>query len=540
MFVIRDTNIKKIIRANGGIYTLCVFTLLSTVCNCYVPVATGIFIDGLINHSPVTSMLVKMVLFAVLAICFSALNDIIGSHCSHNLEMAIQHYILKTTNTLPPIEADNIIQKGGSGKFLRDATTLSSISRRVIGLVVNALIYYLITICILFYKNAILGCIGLILLPACFLPLRIYTTYYDKTCHRFRIENDKCMSRVYCFLLSLPYLKAMNAVFPLSNRLLRAFTDLKTASQKVDMLDILFDYMLRVFVLLGEYGVLLVGGILVVNGRLTAGDLVALQILILQTLHALTNLFSGLPLFETVKEGITSIEEFTMSDAIENDKGKRDLASFQGNITMSHVSYHYQGQDKLAINDVSISISKGKCVAIVGANGAGKTTLAKHLSCYAIPTSGEICYDGVNQNELNRDSLRDKISILFQDSMLISGTIRENITLGKDYCEEELNDVIEVCGLNEIIARKSNGLDTLLENDKMLSGGERQRVALARVLIRKPVLAILDEVTNHLDAEGEALVTDLLPRLKKNCAVVIITHDKKIMQLADEVIHLSG
>ena len=179
-------------------------------------------------------------------------------------------------------------------------------------------------------------------------------------------------------------------------------------------------------------------------------------------------------------------------------------------------------------------------MALSGSNGAGKTTLLKLISGYLEPDCGIIEIAGVPLSTWQKKAFREKISAVFQDELIISGTIRDNITLkNRKYTKQELEDALHLSGADSLVRRMPEGLEHRIGLDGGgLSGGERQKVAIARALIRQPDILIFDEVTNHLDYESRCMVKNLLNTLRGRTTVLIVSHDPEILSLCDEILNL--
>ncbi len=193
--------------------------------------------------------------------------------------------------------------------------------------------------------------------------------------------------------------------------------------------------------------------------------------------------------------------------------------------------------EKPVLKNISLTIKKGQNVAFVGNSGGGKTTLVNLLPRFYNIQDGEISIDGQDIKSLNIDSLRDKIAIVFQDNFLFSGTIRENILLGKnDATEEEMSQAIENACLSDFVESLENGLDTEIgERGVLLSGGQKQRIGIARAFIKDAPIVILDEATSALDNKSEAVVQQAINNLMQHRTVLIIAHRLSTVRHADKI-----
>jgi subfamily B ATP-binding cassette protein MsbA len=230
-------------------------------------------------------------------------------------------------------------------------------------------------------------------------------------------------------------------------------------------------------------------------------------------------------------------EIFALQPAITDDADAVELKGINKEIRYEHVTFAYK-EGVEVLKDINITAPVGKTVALVGNSGGGKSTVVSLLPRFYEVTKGCITVDGVNINHFKLQSLRDQMAVVFQDNFLFSGTIRENILIGRPGAtEEELQQAIKNAHLEEFIATLKDGLDTELgERGMTLSGGQRQRVAIARAFVRNAAVVILDEATSALDNKSEAVVQQALDNLMKNRTVFVIAHRLSTVINADKIV----
>lgn len=244
----------------------------------------------------------------------------------------------------------------------------------------------------------------------------------------------------------------------------------------------------------------------------------------------------------SVQYSFMAIERiFKILDSSPNIKDREDaieLKDFKNDIYFDNVRFAYI-KDKYVLNNINLTIKHGETVAFVGNSGGGKTTLASLLPRFYNVTKGYIKIDGIDINKYTLKSLRNNISVVFQDNFLFSGTIRENILLGKlDATEEQLNKAVKMACLDEFISTLEKGLDTEIgERGILLSGGQKQRVAIARAFLKDAPIVILDEATSALDNKSEAIVQTAIDNLMKDKTVIVIAHRLSTVKNADKRIY---
>jgi ATP-binding cassette subfamily C protein len=206
-------------------------------------------------------------------------------------------------------------------------------------------------------------------------------------------------------------------------------------------------------------------------------------------------------------------------------------------IAFDRVSFRYEGSREAAVSNVSLTIAAGATTALVGPSGAGKSTLADLLLGLIEPTEGEIAIDGQRLDASRLASWRSQIGYVHQDSFLFHDTVRANLLWAQpDATPDDLRRVLGLAAADDFVSRLPAGVDTVIgDRGVLLSGGERQRIALARALLRRPRLLILDEATNALDSENEGRIQQAIERLQHHTTIVLITHRLATVRLADAI-----
>jgi ABC-type multidrug transport system fused ATPase/permease subunit len=212
-----------------------------------------------------------------------------------------------------------------------------------------------------------------------------------------------------------------------------------------------------------------------------------------------------------------------------------------GEVEFRHIAFSYPSRRELTVlKDISIHAKKGQQIALVGPSGAGKSTISSLLLQFYQPNSGAIYFDGKPASSIPLSQIRLQMAVVPQDVLLFGGTIRENIAYGKpDATLEEIEAAAEKAYAHDFIKGFPEGYETLVgERGIKLSGGQRQRIAIARAILKDPVILILDEATSSLDSASESLVQDALENLMKNRTSFVIAHRLSTIRNADQIIVL--
>lgn len=283
--------------------------------------------------------------------------------------------------------------------------------------------------------------------------------------------------------------------------------------------------------------VLWFGNHLILTGEMTIGKFASFLAALLMLYKPMKNLGDTLTAIQQFFVSLSRVFElFDLETEIKDKEDAKELKGLEHNISFEDVNFEYKKGIRI-IKDFNLTVAKGETMAIVGNSGGGKTTLVNLIPRFYDVLSGSIKIDGEDIRNYTQTSLRNIMSVVFQDNFLFAGTIRENILMGNpDASEAELNNVIQAAHLDEFINSLPNGLDTIVgERGTSLSGGQKQRVAIARAMIKKSDIVILDEATSALDNESEAIVQSALDNLMKDKTVFVIAHRLSTIQNADRI-----
>lgn len=284
-------------------------------------------------------------------------------------------------------------------------------------------------------------------------------------------------------------------------------------------------------------GILWFGSQEVTAGRLKPGDLVSFLLyggVVAGGVGALVTVFSQ---FQEAMGATKRIFEIldTRSD-VQDKVGAREMSTALGGLDFEGVSFAYEGKLEV-VRDITLSIAPGEIMALVGPSGAGKSTLFNLIPRFYDPSSGSIKLDGIDLRDMTIASLRANIAIVPQDTLLFSGSVRENILYGRlDAGEDDVVEAAKTANAHQFVMELPQGYDTLVgERGVKLSGGQRQRIAIARAILRNPRILLLDEATSSLDSESEGLVQEAMGRLMQGRTTIIIAHRLSTVQIADRI-----
>ncbi|WP_438491629.1 NHLP family bacteriocin export ABC transporter peptidase/permease/ATPase subunit [Streptomyces asiaticus] len=288
--------------------------------------------------------------------------------------------------------------------------------------------------------------------------------------------------------------------------------------------------------------ILWIGGLRAVEGHISIGLLVAFQALVTRFTAPITRLngvAGRIQDFSADVARLKDVENFPVDSLYTRDEPREDTRRLTGQVTLESITFGYNPLDEPLLRDFSLSVGPGRQVALVGASGSGKSTVSRLVSGLYTPWEGVIRIDGQRLEDIPRGALAASVSFVDQEIFLFEGTVRDNVALwDPSISDEAVVEALRDAALYDVIARRPEGIHCRVEQDgRNFSGGQRQRLEIARALVRRPSVLVLDEVTSALDARTEQLVMDNLRR--RGCACVVIAHRLSTVRDSDEILVLN-
>ena len=478
-----------------------------------------------------------VVLFAAFQGIMRYLNDYISAWTSQKITNDVKIDLFHKLVYMNPQFYDENPSGIVISRYMNDPQTASSGIVEKIKVFTTSLFGAGGLIAVMLYSSWKLAIIGVLVLCIAFIPVALI---------RKRIKSASNQNMVISGNLTTDINETYNgnkviAAYQLQERQEKAFNAQIHESFRVNMSltkrSAWMSPMMYTIASMGIATVLGYGTHLITSGQMTAGSFASFVTSLLLLYKPVKTLGNTLTSIQTIFVAMGRVFELfdLNSDIIETETPKT-LTEFNSNITFKNVDFEYI-ENQPVLNNINLVVNKNETIAVVGNSGGGKSTLVNLIPRFYDVKNGSITIDGVDIRELSINSLRNNISMVFQDNFLFTGTIRENILMGNpNASEDDLVQAIESAHLQEVIAELPDGLDTLLgERGLTLSGGQRQRVAIARAMIKHAPIVILDEATSALDNKSEAVVQKALDNLIQNKTVFVIAHRLSTIQNADRI-----
>jgi ATP-binding cassette, subfamily B, bacterial len=386
---------------------------------------------------------------------------------------------------------------------------------------------------------------GLVFLmgPPLYLVIRHYQRAVKKAARRQRAKDGEIASLATEALTAMPVVKAFGTEQFEHDRVERRSEERLEVGVEAVRLEARFGGLVDMLGAVSTALMLGVGVFSVAQGRITVGTLVVFVAYSGKLYKPLRDIARQTTRWARTMARLERIGEILRCDEVLEEHGAptaRTLRRASGEISLHNVSFRYV-PERWAIRDVSLHVPAGRTIAVVGGSGAGKSTLGALVARFYDPLSGRVCFDDRDARDCSLEWLREQVGVLQQDTILFSGTIRENIAYGRIAAAWRIEQCAELAGAMEFINDLPRGLDTVLgPGGAGLSGGQRQRIGIARVLLRDPPVLVLDEPTTGLDALSERRVLDGIFSLMEGRTTIVVTHSLPLARRADEVVVMAG
>lgn len=356
----------------------------------------------------------------------------------------------------------------------------------------------------------------------------------------FRVEVEQLSARVSEMAALMPITRGHGLEDVATARVAERADSVRRAGRDLDVLNGRFgalswiSYQVLGLLCLVGAATLAVTGIV----PITPGQVVLLSTYFGMLTNAIVMLMNAAPIFTRGMDAMRSIADVAEELDVEDSRGKTEVTSVRGDLRLERVVVRYPGDETPALDGVDLEIPAGTTVAFVGPSGSGKSTILNTVLGFVQPASGVVRVDGRDLAGLDLRTLRRFVSIVPQETVLLAGSVRENVAYGSSHVDDvDVYSALAEANALDIVSGSPEGLDTLVgERGSRLSGGQRQRLAIARALIREPRILVLDEATSALDSASEARVTEALDRARRGRTTLIVAHRLSTVRGADLIV----
>lgn len=460
------------------------------------------------------------------------------SHALRRIEFRLRALLTERLQQLSIAFHDNAESGRIQSKVLRDVESIYAMCQAVAHTVLIAGVTWLFAMTSTLVKAPVVAVFFAASVPLALWFGRTFRRPLAARQHEFRAGVEAMSARVAQMVEMIPVTRAHGVEDREMAAVSQQLDTVLLQGRQLDTANGLFQASLWVGVTAISLTATAFAGYLSWRGRISIGDVVMYSAFYQMLLGSVQALLGTVPTVTQGLEAFRSINEILERDDLERNAGKAPVTRVDGALVFERVSFLYPGSRTPAVDEISLSISPGECIAFVGESGSGKSTLMRLAIGLARPTRGRLLLDGRDMNTLDLRGYRRFIAVVSQRTVLMAGTIRANLTYGLDDMHEEaLRQALAAANALEFVEQLPQGLDTLIgERGARLSGGEAQRLAMARALIRDPRLIILDEATSALDLRNESLIQEATHRLMANRTTLIVAHRLSTIRRATRVV----
>ena len=517
------------------------FYILKTVPVLVMPIITARIINLAADPpedlwTQLTADIIIMVALLVLNIPNTITQYRFDSVISRKVEAAMRGAMVRKLQQLT-IPFHKRMQSGRiQAKIISDVNTIYELSSHLFTTLPSIAINMIMALSVVITSNMTIFLFFLLTIPCSVITVRAFRKPIMVQNRAFRKGMEHTSSNV----ADMVEMTEITRAHALENREIDKMTSilnrLATTGFKLDMVTSLFGSVSWVVFQLFQFLCLIFSAYMAYTDRIGIGDIALYQSYFTMLTGQVSTIIGLLPTISKGFESITSMGEILTSDEVEQNEGKPELPELRGEFEFRDVCFAYEDGLPL-LKNMNLKVRAGETVAFVGESGAGKTTMLNLLLGFNVPESGAVLVDGQDLTKIDLRSYRRHLATVPQNSVLFTGTIRENITYGlKDCSEERLQQALDAACLTDFINSLPDGVDTKLEeHGANLSGGQRQRLSIARAIIRDPDVIILDEATSALDSVSERMIQDAINNLAKGRTTFIVAHRLSTIKSADRI-----
>ncbi|PPR10079.1 MAG: Lipid A export ATP-binding/permease protein MsbA [Alphaproteobacteria bacterium MarineAlpha11_Bin1] len=467
--------------------------------------------------------IIGLAIISGLAGYFEAVNmEVIGHRMVANLQSSMYRGVIRTDLQFFLDNSVGIL----ISRFINDANLLRhSMAKALTGLIKDSLLVIFLLM-ILVFHNWSLALLTIIVFPLALYPIVKIGKRIRKISRNTQIETGDLTTLLDETFQGARHVKAYTMEKRESDRASDAIERVYQLTRKAARIQAISRPLMESLGGIALACAILFGGLLVIDGQMTTGELASFMAALLAAYKPMKNIAN---LNATLQQGLAATQRvfaiLDLGSKITNSENARTIHDIRGQISFEDVHFQYN-EKSTALNGINLQVDAGKTAALVGPSGSGKSTVLNLIPRFYDVGSGKVLIDGQDVRDITLESLRSGIGLVSQEILLFDDTIRANIAYGKpDATDEEIVRAASDAGAAEFISEFPNGYDTQVGGrGAKLSGGQRQRIAIARAMLKDAPILLLDEATSALDTETERLVQGALSRLKQGRTTLVIAH----------------
>lgn len=516
-----------------------VLAAVSVILQLYVPILFGNAIDEIVarnqvHFSKMWQYLWQILILAALSGAASWVMNLINNRMTYRTVQDIRTKAIRHIQVLPLSYLDRHSTGDIISRVIADADTLSDGLLLGFTQLFSGVVTIMGTLVFMFSKNVFITLLVIVLTPLSFFVAKFISSHSFQMFRRQSEARGSQTALIEEMIGNQKVVQAFGYEEKSSARFSRINEELKEASQHAIFYSSLTNPATRFVNNLIYAAVALTGALLIPKGALTVGGLSVMLAYANQYMKPFNDISSVITELQNALACASRIFSL-LEEEPESSDASGTLSDVKGNVAIEHVSFRYV-PDKPLIEDFNLKAAPGRRIALVGPTGCGKTTFINLLMRFYDVDSGTISVDGKSIRQVSRHALRSSYGMVLQDTWIKSGTVRENIIIGKpEASEEEIIQAAKMSHSWEFIRRLPDGLDTILKEDS-LSQGQKQLLCITRVMLCLPPMLILDEATSSIDTRTELMIQKAFDRLMQGRTSFIVAHRLSTIRGADEIL----
>ncbi len=454
-----------------------------------------------------------------------------------HIEYALRSSLIQKLQELSIMFHKNTNSGKLQSKIMRDCENIEALLSMIFRNFFIIVISMLIAIGVTLFKCPVVMLFFLFMVPAEIILLKVLRKTIQRKNNEFRSEIENAQSDVSEMIELIPVTRAHGLQSREIQKMDCRLNSVMGTGYSLDKTNNLFGACSWVLMQTANLACLSFSGYLAYKGKITVGEVVLYQTYFSQIVGNINSLLNLYPQITKGLESINSVGEILAEEHVEINNSLIPLDNIQGLVEFRNVYYKYEDSSKWTLKNLNLSVKAGESIAFVGGSGSGKSTILNLLIGFDRPQEGKILIDGINMQNIDINKFRSHIAVVPQNTVLFSGTVRDNITYGTTgVTDAQIWEILKDVGLDDIVASFPAKLNTQLgEHGGKMSGGQRQRISIARALLRNPEIIIFDEATSALDSVSEQKVQQAVERMMKHCTTFLVAHRLSTIKNADRI-----
>lgn len=485
----------------------------------------------------ITANVILMIFLILLNVPMNYLYVRYKSLAVRYVETGLRGALVKKLQQLSISYYKNVQSGRLQSKIMRDVEAVETLSTQLFVSILNIVLNIAIAMIVTVSKSIIVFVFFVLTVPVAAITMVAFRGVIKQRNQEFRKEMEGTSARVMEMVELIPVTRAHALEEEETEKVSEQLIEVAEKGYRLDMIQALFGSVGWAVFQVFQIICLAFTALLAYRATILVGDIALYQNYFSTIVQQVSAVITLIPTITKGLESVRSIGEVLAAEEIEENEGKEQVKQVKGRFEFRDVKFWYNNEGNEVLDGFNLTVEPGETIALVGESGAGKTTILNLVIGFNMPSGGEVLLDGKSIQDIDLRSYRKFLAVVPQNTILFSGSIRDNITYGiHDIDEERLKEVVEAANLTELIESLPEGMDTLIgEHGGKLSGGQRQRIAIARALIREPKVIVLDEATSALDSISEKMIQEAVNNLTANRTTFIVAHRLSTIRDADKI-----